>query len=452
MSHDDPQPASDPIDPFDAFDPDASADPPPVPPSPPVRRVGAGGVALAALADHNPFYLLSALAMLAGLFALCGSLDWSPLPLVTLLSLVGILTAYEFCLLGGGRLLAGRGLSRDAAMVLVIEAYFLVDGGFLAAEVFTESFGVGLAVAASLLVLGAGKLEIVWRLMRLPRPVYWLALGQVAFVLAVPGVFKHVAAGRDGVLPPLTAYAGWWAAGLIPVGYALVSRALERGGFDPRRLPAVAKWTLALAAVSVAAHLWSGGWVYKLRWDVANLAPVTLGLAVASGGCAASVAAESSRRSLHAWMPPLALLLSMGRTGDAMTFDLGSFFGASAALEVTPFRLAFAGATLAYAYGWWRWRTVPFAVLSAGTAAVASAAVASSVAGTTPRDVLVGLAESTSVAWLAVRSLARRLTPTTTAGWGGVSVAASFALLAVGLAVSLRRPRPATDDADDAPR
>ena len=59
---------------------------------------------------------------------------------------------------------------------------------------------------------------------------------------------------------------------------------------------------------------------------------------------------------------------------------------------------------------------------------------------------LVGVAATTSDAWLAAKALARRSIPTTAAGWGGVSVAASFVLLGVGLAVSLLRPR-ATDEA-----
>ena len=54
------------------------------------------------LADYNPFYLLSALCMLAGLFSLNDSLDWSPLPMFNVLMLICMLNAYEMLLIGLG--------------------------------------------------------------------------------------------------------------------------------------------------------------------------------------------------------------------------------------------------------------------------------------------------------------------------------------------------------------
>ena len=72
-----------------------------------------------ALGQYNPFYLLSAMCMLAGLFALNDSLNFSPLPAANLLIMILVLNVYEFLLIGIGIFLARRGLMRDAATLLV---------------------------------------------------------------------------------------------------------------------------------------------------------------------------------------------------------------------------------------------------------------------------------------------------------------------------------------------
>src|SRR6185436_8240301 len=79
--------------------------------------------------DYNPFYLLSALFMLLGLFVLNDSLDWSPLPLHNLVAMILTLNLYEALVIVLGIFLMRRGQVRDAMMLLVLEAFFLVDAG-----------------------------------------------------------------------------------------------------------------------------------------------------------------------------------------------------------------------------------------------------------------------------------------------------------------------------------
>src|SRR5687768_7477091 len=86
--------------------------------------------------DHNPFYLLSAACMLFGLFAVNGSLDWSPIGLGRLISLIVMLNIYEAAVIALGCFLMRRGIRRDALMLLIVEAFFLADVGFLNMEVF----------------------------------------------------------------------------------------------------------------------------------------------------------------------------------------------------------------------------------------------------------------------------------------------------------------------------
>src|SRR5437762_3078566 len=87
------------------------------------------------LATHNPFYLLSAACMLAGCLALTNSLSWSPIGARRLLTLIVTLNVYEAALIWLALfLVTRRDLIRDGRMLLVLEAFFLVDTAFLNAE------------------------------------------------------------------------------------------------------------------------------------------------------------------------------------------------------------------------------------------------------------------------------------------------------------------------------
>src|SRR5688500_1545602 len=130
--------------------------PPPVPPIPPSadhrpthdddhpEDPNARHPLVKLLVDYNPFYFLSACCMLLGIFVLNDSLDWSPLPQQNLLVLIAALNVYELALLGLGLFLLQRGLTRDALFLLLLEAFFLADAGFLNMEVFTTDPLTGL--------------------------------------------------------------------------------------------------------------------------------------------------------------------------------------------------------------------------------------------------------------------------------------------------------------------
>src|SRR5689334_18863840 len=82
--------------------------------------------------DRNPFYLLSAACMLFGCIALTNSSSWSPIKLQRLLILTATLNFYELLLIGLALfLIVRRGLWRDGAILLILEAFFLVDVTFL---------------------------------------------------------------------------------------------------------------------------------------------------------------------------------------------------------------------------------------------------------------------------------------------------------------------------------
>src|SRR5215212_8922104 len=133
----------------------SSSAPPPLPQSlcysirPTLRRT-----LHAFLVHHNPFYLLSALCMIAGCYALNSGLDVRSGQVRSILVLVGTLNVYEFMLLGlGVYLIRRRNVVRDGRTLLLLQAVFLVDLTFLNAETAAASLSAGLALNAALWVL-----------------------------------------------------------------------------------------------------------------------------------------------------------------------------------------------------------------------------------------------------------------------------------------------------------
>src|SRR6476620_3676533 len=106
----------------------ASPAAPPSLPDPPRRE----NPLLRFLVHHNPFYLLSALCMIAGCFALNSALQTRSGELSKLLLLMGTLQLYELLLVGLGLyLIVKHRLDRDGRTLLLLDAVFLVDLTFL---------------------------------------------------------------------------------------------------------------------------------------------------------------------------------------------------------------------------------------------------------------------------------------------------------------------------------
>src|SRR5205814_7989423 len=100
-------------------------------------------------AEHNPFYLLSAACMLASCLALTNTMTWIPIAKTRLLTLVTTLNVYELALLGIALyLVTKRGLRRDGWMLLILQAFFVVDLSFLKAEIATADVTRALIVIA----------------------------------------------------------------------------------------------------------------------------------------------------------------------------------------------------------------------------------------------------------------------------------------------------------------
>src|SRR5687768_11000596 len=220
------------------------------------------------LNQYNPFYLLSACCMLFGVFAMNDSLDWSPIPMSQLLTMILTLNVYEAMLIGLACFLLRRGIKRDAMILLVIEAFFLADVGFLNMEVFARSPWIGLVV--NTLVLGAAvlKVALIFRAagLSLVDGKFAFVVIQLGVLFAVPGMFSIIAQPRDQKLPMFAIYAGWWLAGALPVAYAVLVGSLDlfRRRVDDRPPGIdliVARVLLVLPMLSLIAHLCLANWI-----------------------------------------------------------------------------------------------------------------------------------------------------------------------------------------------
>src|SRR2546423_1292285 len=150
--------------------------------------------------DNTPCYLLSAACMLGGCLALTNSLSWNPIRLQRLLMLMMALNLYEFLLVALGLyLIVVRRLRRDGTILLVLEAFFLVDVTFLDMEIYASDVRVGAIVNAIVMVLAIVKLAAIFRCFGVPLTsgAFLLVTTEMAALLAlavaIGGYDRHVA-------------------------------------------------------------------------------------------------------------------------------------------------------------------------------------------------------------------------------------------------------------------
>ena len=396
-----------------------------------------------ALAHHNPFYLLSAACMLLACLLLSNTMTWSPIPLKQLLILIGTLHVYEILLVGLAVLLMRRrGARGDAAKLLVLEAFFLVDVGFLNREVSQINQRAGVLVNAAVFALAAVKLAVIFRVLRVKwsSPAFTLCVGMIATLLTLPLVLKQASAPRGGDLPQQTLYAAWWAASGLAAMYGVLMRhhallaPLDAG---TRKLVHV---LLVLPLVSLAAHLGTSHWVYESPFTAPNAAPVLLAWAVLLTAVHPRQLMGSDVRHVVGMLVVAAVLTTFSPGSRPLTMNWLD-------VSVTPTMVTLAAAYVTGVYCLFLRRA--HVLLPAGAAAAgvwafgpSPAAVAEWAKGT-----WAFTTTRASMAWDDAIDFVRRLVPQTQAAWGVVSLVGAFLLLGVGALVSLTK-RPAEETAE----
>jgi hypothetical protein len=378
--------------------------------------------------DYNPFYVLSAMCMLFGVFALNNSFTWSPIPAHNLLTVLVMINVYEAMLIVLAVVLLKRNIRRDASLLMLIEAFFLADVGFLNIEVFGLSLWLGLFVNAIVLTAAVAKVAILFRAARVDLfdGRFAFVLAQLAILFAVPGFIAIIGKRHDTFVHPLAIYAGWWLAGPLPVVFAVLVGSLDI--FRPRpdgraagidRI--ISRVLLVLPMLSIIAHLSLAHWVYKVIFHPLDLAPLLLGMAVAIGHCDRHVASLAWRMRMQLALPFVAVAMSAIKFPPSMVFALGP-------VQISPLRIALAGATVVYLDGLWLHRHVLFA----WAAGMSTAGLFMGHSVRAINDNSMQMAQKSADA-------VDRLIPKTLFDWGVVSIAAAFVLLGLGALISFTR-------------
>ncbi len=349
----------------------------------------------------NPFYALSASAMLLGCFMLSRALELEAGKLRGLLVLILVLQLYELLLVGFGTFLVRSGRApRDGLVVLAIGSVFLLNATGLSAECVTADRRVGAFVTLAIAALGVLKLG--WVRLKVPEllsdRVAVLLGAHVAAILAIPVLTAELAAAR--ALTPVVLYGLWWTTAALPLARAALRDATQAQTGASTRAHAV--WA-SVPLVMVLWSLWSIGYIHTLEFHAAFLTPLLLGLALTL---------RPDRQVLRLALPALAVLMSLGAGSELHVAALGS--------EVSPLRLAMVAAGLVWLYLGWRDRDPWLAALSIGGAAA----------------FLFG-PQAARLARSIVRILSESL-PRDRFGWGALTVIAAFVLLAAGARRSLQ--------------
>ena len=413
--------------------PESPQDPPPV-----RRTLRPKPLIVRLLAEHNPFYLLSAACMLASCLALTNSLSWIPIAKTRLLTLVLTINLYEAALLGIALFLVkSRRLVRDGRMLLLLQAFFVADFSFLNAELATADLATGLLVNGGLLMLAAVKLAVVVLVLK-PRFTglqFTFVMLELAVLFALPCILRwynvnqHIVDGRE-------LYVAWWVAALLPAVYELFSwidrrRHADGGVFPvtPGAQAAPVRAYLALPYLSILAHLGILHYVYDTAWQGAHAAPVLLGLTLVLNRAGPNRLVPRKDLLALRLLLPLAAVLVSGN--DPWRFAPGFTYPRFA---VSALGLALAGAYLVYVYCFLRQHAKTF--LATGAAAAAFYALGPSRQHST---------DALRAAWDWTSRLTGRLVPKSMSDWGVLGLIASFGFLVIGFWVSLTK-RPGTGE------
>lgn len=385
--------------------------------------------------DHNPCFLFSTLLMLLGCYLLNGAMDVRAGDAGKLFGLLGVINLYEVCIIALGLVLVRRRRSagRDGMWLLLFETLFLVDGTFLIAETVEANAIWGWAVNLVLMVAAILKGVVILRGMRVrlgARTAGFLAL-QLAVVYGMPIVLQRVAV--DGVVNGRAMYVVWWVVGLLPAVYELLAK-VEPGtgaGLGPvqqavRRSYVIIPWLLAVV------HAGFMHWAYHADFYAADLAPVFIGVAVASLRIGPSTILPASNIAfLRVALPALAMIVARASDPYALEWTWAAF---GEMVRVTPGVLTIAAALIAWGY---------FLSWQAAAAAVAGVVLAAGAYACRP-------ALEAAARWLwegmqRVEAWLGRLLPQSAEAWGIWAIVGAFVLLGAGGLLSfLREDRPPT--------
>jgi hypothetical protein len=374
--------------------------------------------------DHNPLLLLSTVLMLLGCYLVNSSIDLQAglnHDHLKLLALLGVTNLYELCIIPLGLVLIRRtrGTARDGLWLILFEALFLVNGTFLNVD---PSLFIGWWLNVMLMVLAIAKAGLVFHGLNLrlwSRSFVMLAV-QLVIIYLLPIVFTAISI--DGQVSQGKMYVLYWMVGLLPMGYDLAARAQVR--VQDGLVQAVLRRTyLILPWILLVAHLGFSHWAHHSTFAYADVAPLLIGIAIASS----RFTLPGAFRGMAVALPALAVLMSLNAPEGLwlMTPIIPTTH------FISPAVLAAGAAVISYGYLYSLSAAVWAAVFVFGCSVVYF------VQGwiLAAMKLLMRVMGKILDAILAA-------TPATPAEWGITAILASFLFLGVGAWISLRRTRP----------
>lgn len=378
---------------------------------------------LAFLVHHNPFYLLSALSMLAGCYALNSGLAARTGELQKLFLLLSVLNGYEAVLIGLAiYLIRRRNVQRDGRTLLLLEAPFLVDLAFINTEVGSNSVRIGCLFNFVVLFLALLKMAVVLQAIwgRFPRRL-WGSIGlQLAVLFLLSSAFTRFEHRQHGDVTPGQFYGAWWIVGGLLIAYELQARFLGPDGSAETTIQLfVRRLYLTLPLASIVLHLSLLHWVYRVPFVSGDLAPLLIGGAFAIGRW--RHANRSDVRWLRALMPAAAVALTAEHSPHWLVPIQGRF-------DLTPTMLLLGIAYITYVYCFFFARAVKLLIGAAG--AILLMLFGPSLEQLWAMAVWAGLRLTAGWRWLGARSAFE---------WGFAAMISAFGFLALGASISLRR-------------
>jgi hypothetical protein len=363
-------------------------------------RAGLSRALSAFLFHHNPFYLLSALCMIAGCFMLNRDLGLQPGEMSRLLLLVGTLNLYELLLIALGLyLIRGRGIERDGRTLLLLEAPLLVDLTFLNSEIAQAHASAALFLNLLLFFMAVVKVGLIFRVLyrEFPMRIFSFIVLELAVLFGMPTILKAIA--HFGALNPRQMYCTWMVVAMLPVLYEAgrwIAEQLpksERIAFDVPRRAFILRLYVTLPFISLIAHLVMLHWVYLSRFYLGEGALVVLGISLPLARM------QPADARLRAAVMQLRIALPMAAVAMTLLDPVPLSLAIGGRTPLTPIMFAGAGAYAVFVYVFLRRHALYYLV--------------------------GGFSSGVMVMFLQ---------------WGVAAIAAGFAFLGIGAVISLRRP------------
>jgi hypothetical protein len=365
---------------------------------------------------HNPFYLLSALCMLAGCYGLVHVMRVGAGGSGTVLLLMGVLQVYELLLVGlAWFLISSRRAERDGRMLLLLELVFLVDAAYINAEYCARDPKGGVLVSFLVLVLAFIKVGVMLTALgiRFRLKAYVFLLAHFGAIVGIPLLSSWMS--ENSLMSDTFFFFVWWGVGLVPLTQnGMIGELLNRSLPNNWLFPLERNFRIAIIVLPFLSMCWHAAsmhWVYGFDFHASYLTPLVLGLGV-SLSLVLKGSPELWCRRIRWLTPWLALPFSVQHS-DALLFSLP--LGALENVVFSPLRVGLLAVAVVYFVSFWPYRWRPFLVASFVSSFLAGAGY--------------------SVATIA--DTLRNLSPRTAVEWCIVSIVAAFVFLTMGASVSL---------------